>query len=77
MGFLLQRFFLALGGLALWLYALLMNLFFDKNYEKSIAFYLFEEPKDDNSGINTVQKRFVLGIFMFILILVLIQYLES
>lgn len=77
MGFLIQRFFFALGGLALWIYCNFMNIVFDKKYKKNIEFYLFEEVESGNSGLNSSQLKFVLGIFMFILILVLIQYFES
>lgn len=77
MGYFIQKIFFTLGGLARWIYSLFVNIVFDKNYEKNIEYYLFEEKGIDKSGMNSNQKNFVLGIFMFILIISLIGYFES
>ncbi|WP_282787508.1 hypothetical protein [Flavobacterium croceum] len=76
MGHLFQKLFLALGGFARWVYFMFMNLVFDKKHEKHIGYYLFEEEGLDNRGMDTNKKNFVVGIFMFIFILLLIQYFE-
>ncbi len=74
MGSLIQKLFFALGGFTRWIYAMFMNIVFNKNYEKNIGYYLFEDelPKDKN-GMDSNQKNFVLGIFIFILIIILLQ----
>jgi hypothetical protein len=72
----IQKLFFALGGLARWTYAMLMNLVFDKNHQKNIGYYLFEEKASDNSGMDSNKKNFVLGIFMFIIIITFIQLID-
>lgn len=72
----IQKLFFALGGFARWIYAMFMNIVFDKNHKKSIGYYLFEEEDSDNSGMDSNKKNFVLGIFMFIIIITLIQFIE-
>lgn len=76
MGHLIQKLFFALGGFARWIYYMFMNLVFDKNYEKHIGYYLFENEESDSSGMDSNKKNFVLGIFMFILILFVIQHFD-
>jgi hypothetical protein len=72
----IQKLFFALGGLARWIYAMFMNLVFDKNHQKNIGYYLFEEEASDNSGMDSNKKNFVLGIFMFIIIITFIQLID-
>ncbi len=76
MGYLIQKLFFALGGFTRWLYCIFMNIVFDKNYEKSIECYLFENKVVDNSGMDSNKKNFVLGIFVFVLIITIIGYFE-
>jgi hypothetical protein len=73
---LIQKLFFALGGFARWIYAMLMNLLFAKNHQKHIGYYLFEEEDSDNSGMDSNKKNFVLGIFMFIIIITLIKFID-
>ncbi|HLP65185.1 hypothetical protein [Flavobacterium sp.] len=74
----IQKILFALGGLARWIYAMFMNIVFDKNHQKNIGYYLFEDEEvNDNSGMDSKKKNFVLGIFMFILIITLIQFIEN
>ena len=77
MGSLIQKLFFALGGFARWLYSMFMNLVFDKQFEKNIGYYLFEEEATDNSGLDSNKKNFVLGIFVFIFVLISIEYFSS
>lgn len=72
----IQKLFFALGGFGRWIYAMFMNLVFDKNHQKNIGYYLFEEDGFDNSGMDSNKKNFVLGIFMFILIITSIQFIK-
>ncbi|GAA4055106.1 hypothetical protein [Flavobacterium chungnamense] len=76
MGHLIQKLFFALGGFARWIYYMFMNIFFDKNYEKNIGYYLFEAETPDNSGMDSNKKNFVLGIFVFVFIIMAIEYFE-
>lgn len=76
MGHFIQKLFFALGGFTRWIYCMFMNLVFDKKHEKHIGYYLFEKEGLDNSGMDSKKKNFVLGIFMFIFILFLIQYID-
>ena len=75
-GHLIQKLFFALGGFARWIYYMFMNIVFDKNYEKNFGYYLFEERVIDNSGMNSNKKNFVLGIFVFCLIIMALEYFE-
>lgn len=71
MGHLIQKIFLALGGLALWIWALLMNSCIHKNNRTDIGYYLFEDFKiDNNTSFSSEGIRFVLGIFVFIVIII-------
>ena len=75
MSHLIQNLFLALGGFATWLYAALMNIVFSKNNNLNIGHYLFEHDEiKDNSGMDTRKKKFVIGIFVFIFIITILQY---
>ena len=76
MGHLIQKLFFALGGFARWIYCVFMNIVFDKNYKNNIGYYLFEEEGIDNSGMDSSKKNFVLGIFVFIFIIIAINYFE-
>ncbi|WP_298396363.1 hypothetical protein [Flavobacterium sp.] len=76
MGHFIQKLFFALGGFARWIYFMFLNVVFDRNYEKNIGYYLFEEELQDNSGLDSNKKNFVLGIFVFILIIMAIEYFE-
>lgn len=75
-GHLIQKLFFALGGFTRWIYCMFMNIVFDKNYEKNIGYYLFEEEVIDNSGMDSNKKNFVLGIFVFCLIIMALEYFE-
>lgn len=76
MGHFIQKLFFALGGFARWIYFMFLNIVFDKNYEKHIRYYLFEEELKDNSGLDSNKKNFVLGMFVFIFIIMAIEYFE-
>ncbi|MEC4005107.1 hypothetical protein OX283_010590 [Flavobacterium sp. SUN052] len=76
MGHLIQKLFFALRGFTRWLYYMLLNMMFSKNFEKNIGYYMFENEKVDNTGMDSNKKNFIIGIFIFILILFLIQYYE-
>ena len=72
-----QKLFFALGGLTLWIYAISMNVFLSKNNKTNLGYYLFEELEITNkSGFDINKIRFILGIFMFIFIFILIDYLD-
>ncbi len=76
MGHLIQKLFFGLGGFTRWLYCLFMNIVFDKNHEKNIGYYLFEEELIDKSGMDSNKKNFVLGIFVFVFLIIAIEYFE-
>ena len=77
MGCFIQKLFFALGGFARWMYAMFMNIVFDKNHNKDIGRYLFvQNIVKDTSGMDSNNKNFVLGIFVFILIITLFQYVS-
>lgn len=76
MGHLIQKIFFALGGFARWMYCMFMNIVFDKNHEKNIGYYLFEDETTDTSGMDSNKKNFVLGLFVFVFIIMAIEYFE-
>ena len=76
MGHIIQKIFFALGGLTRWIYCIFMNIVFNKNYNKNIGHYLYEDEESDKNGLDSNKKNFILGIFVFILIIFLIEYFE-
>lgn len=75
-GHLIQKIFFALGGFVRWIYCMFMNIVFDKNHKKNIGYYLFEEEEIDNSGMDSNKKNFLLGIFVFVFIIISIEFFE-
>ncbi len=75
MSHLIRNLFLALGGFATWLHAVFMNIVFSKNYNSNIGYHLFEhDGEKNNSGMDPKRKKFVIGIFVFIFIITMLQW---
>lgn len=75
MGHLIKKLFIALGGLLLWIWALLMNSCMHKNNKTEIGFYLFEDFEiKKNTGFSSEGLRFVLGIFVFIVTIIALDH---
>lgn len=77
MNFILQSFFNGIGGIIRWLFFRIINIFFDKNYRNDLDYYLeIENLKKDKNGFTNLQKNFFVGIFVFILLIVIAERIE-
>ena len=77
LGHLIQKTFLALGGLVLWMYALLAYHFLSKDISTDIGYYLFEEFDIENkSGFTINGIRFFIGILAFIAFIIALDHYE-
>lgn len=77
MNYLLQSFFNCIGGFIRWLFFKIINIFFDKKYPNNIDYYLdIENSEQDKNGLNTLQKNFIAGIVVFIILIVIAERIE-
>lgn len=76
-GHIVKKIFYGLGGLILWIWAILMNTCMHKNNRTDIGYYLYEEFEiNDNTGFSSEGIRLVLGIFTFILIIISLDFFD-
>ncbi len=77
MNHLLQSFFNGMGGIIRWLFFKIINIFFDKNYPNNLDYYLdIENSEKDKNGFSNLQKNFIAGIFVFVILIVIAERIE-
>ena len=78
MNYLLQSFFNGIGGIIRWLFFRIINILFDKNYRNDLDYYLeIENLVKDKNGFTNLQKNFIAGIFVFVVLIVIAERIES
>lgn len=78
MNYLLQSFFNGIGGIIRWLFFRIINILFDKNYRSDLDYYLeIENLVKDKNGFTNLQKNFIAGIFVFVVLIVIAERIES
>ena len=78
MNYLLQSFFNGIGGIIRWIFFRIINIFFDKNYPCDLDHYLeIENLEKEKNGFTNLQKNFVAGIFVFVVLILIAEKIES
>ena len=70
----IQRFFLAVGGIMRWFFFQIYNECFTEKFPRNIDYYIDNESnKKDKNGFSVQNKNFFSGIIIFILIILLLE----
>lgn len=73
----IRRFFLGIGGIFRWLFFIVLNRVFDKDYNNNFEYYYNNKNEFiDKNGFTTSQKNMFVAFFLIILFVVVIEKIE-
>ncbi len=74
----IASFVLGIGGLFRWCLFKIFNAAFENKYSEDLEYYMDNKNEVlDKNGLKTSQKNFLVGIFIIIYFILLIEFLEK
>jgi len=74
----IQRFFFGVGGIIRWFFFQLYNECFTEKYPRDLDYYIDNKNNAiDKNGFSIHHKNFFSGIFVFVLIIILLEKFDN